>query len=238
MDPAVEAKVGLYAKMRGAVGKLLTGAGLRTDPYVVAAAKAGYQDVNDFLEAGADNMARTAMAQLFSHDIVGLRSGKLLEVGARTGRYTREIVKYVPAAVQIVALESLPVSCFGLAKYAARWPNVTVVQGDVFANGFEAGSFDRVLIPWFDMTMSLYRWSRLLREAARLLKPGGLVAFDFMDSQDRLLEVVEVESNAPYFLVNGGDLEALGRHVGLSKVLEFGVRFNEQIAKYHVYRKG
>jgi ubiquinone/menaquinone biosynthesis C-methylase UbiE len=228
----------LYAKTRGAVGKILMRAGLRSDPYQVAAAKAGYQDVNDFLEAGADNMARTAMAQLFSHEIVGLPSGRLLEVGARTGRYTREIVKYVPAEVQIVALESLPVSCFGLEKYAARWKNVTVVQGDIFANGFEAGSFDRVLIPWFDMTMSLYRWGRLLREAARLLTPGGLVAFDFMDSQDRLLEVIATESNAPYFLVNGGDLEAIGRHLGLSKELEFGVRFNQQIAKYHVYRKG
>lgn len=205
---------------------------------MVAAAKAGYQDVNDFLESRADNMARTAMAQLFSYDIVGLRSGKLLEVGARTGRYTREIVKYVPGEVQIVTLESIPVSCYGLEKYAARWGNVTVVQGDIFANDFDEATFDRVLIPWFDMTMSLYRWGRLLREAARLLKPGGLVAFDFMDSQDRLLEVIAIESSAPYFLINGGDLEAIGRHFGLSKALEFGVTFNEQIAKYHVYRKG
>ena len=228
----------MFGKVRGAVRKVLLRAGFWTDPYAVAAAKAGYQDVNDFLEFSAGNMARTAMAELFSHDIIGLRSGKLLEVGARTGRYTREIVKYVPGEVQIVALESLPVSCFGLEKYAARWGNVTVVQGDIFANKFAEGEFDRVLIPWFDMTMSLHRWGRLLRVAARLLKRGGLLAFDFMDSQDRLLEVLAIESNSPYFLVNGGDLEAIARHLGLTKVLEFGVRFNEQIAKYHVYRKG
>ena len=177
------------------------------------------------------------MSQLFSYEVVGLRSGKLLEVGARTGRFTREIVKHVPAGVEVVALEVLQVASHQLTKYAAGWENVTVVQGDFFANGFADEAFDRILIPWFDMTMSLYKWARVLKESARLLKPGGILAFDFMDSQDRLSEVLAIESNAPYFLVNGADMETVAAQVGLTKVLEFGERFNEQIAKYHVYRK-
>lgn len=79
--------------------------GLRTGPYVLKALKAGYQDPNDYLEFGNAEMAQNAMRQLFLMMSSGFVRGKILEVGAGTGRFTREIVKYVPEDVQIVSLE-------------------------------------------------------------------------------------------------------------------------------------
>lgn len=112
-----------------------------------------------------------------------------------------------------------------------------MLLGGFFNNPFEDEEFDLVLILWFDMTMSLYRWGKLLQESTRILKKGGLLGFDFMDSQDRLLDVISRESNPPYFLVNGKDIEIIARNFSLTKVLEFNEGFNEKIAKYHLYAK-
>jgi len=184
-------------------------------------------------------MASNAMRELFSHDVLRIQSGRILEIGPGTGRYTREIVKYVPNNVEVIPLE-MDDDCFQfLSKYVAlkNYTNVKPRKGDYFNNEFSLGEFDIVLLPWFDWSFTLYQWNLVFKEAYRILKSNGILAFDFMDSQDDLISLVSNPNNAPYCLINGKDLELIARHTGFVKIVEFNERWYGQIAKYHVYKK-
>lgn len=201
--------------------------------------KSSFSDINDYMESCHDHMALNAMRKLFSHDVLRIQSGRILEVGPGTGRYTREIAKYVPNNVEIIPLEMDRNSFRFLTEYVTlkNYANVKPREGDYFNNEFSSEEFDIVLLPWFDMTLTLYQWNPVFKEAYRILKSNGIVAFDFMDSQENLIEAVSNPNNAPYCLINGKDLELIAGHVGFSKITEFDENWSGQNAKYHVYQK-
>ena len=168
-----------------------------------------------------------------------LGRGRVLEIGAGTGRFTRELQKHLTGQVKIISIERSSDYCHFLRTYVVKnhWSNVSVVEGDCFHTKFTGQSFNLILVPWFIQPLSLFKYGELFAEARRLLKKGGLLIFDFMDSQEKLLQVIDEPSNNPYFLINGKDLERVGKHLGFTKKLEFSEKFKKQIAKYHVYEK-
>lgn len=200
-----------------------------------------WQDVNDRLEKGDDRMAYNAMKRLFSLPEMSFSKGRILEVGAGTGRFTREILKYVDDNTELVALEmnKKPYKYLlkTLKKMRPKGGNVKPMLVDFYNNGFSSEGFDLVIVAWFDMTMTLFEWNKLMIESNRLLKKNGIIAFDFMDSQEDLLNVVNEPSNHWYNLINGADLEKIAICCGFNKIGEFTEKFNRQIAKYHIYRK-
>ncbi len=200
---------------------------------------AGFTDVNDFIEYGKEGMAKNAMQKLFSYDYIARSSGSILEVGSGTGRFTREILKYVSSKVAVVCLEYSADYCRFLSNYAKEqsWSQVSVIQGDIFKTSLQSHSFGLIIIPWFIQPLSLYKYGQLFKESERILKKNGYLVFDFMDSQDKLLDVIEEASNSPYFLLNGKDLEKIAIHFGFTKKAEFKEKFNKQIGKYHIYQK-
>ena len=82
-----------------------------------------------------------------------------------------------------------------------------------------------VIIPWF-IQLSLYQWARVLEVGSRITKPQGYFIFDFIDSQDRLIEAIKNPSNATHYLVNGRDVEKIANHFGFKKQFDFQLEFN------------
>src|SRR3989338_9122061 len=124
---------------------------------IVDASKKSGLDVNDYIEGGADNMAQRAIKKLFQGHCLKLDSGAILEVGAGTGRFTREIKNYIHQNVKIMCLENLAYAVRLFKKYIKRkgWANVNAVLGDYFNYDFENMTFEMVIIPWF-IQLSLY----------------------------------------------------------------------------------
>ena len=197
----------------------------------------GFKDTNDFVELGMDNFASKLMKKFFSYDISKLKSGKILEIGAGAGRFTREIAKYVSENVTVVSLEIDPYGYKLLKKNVNKYNNVTPIKGDFFNNDFAEGYFNLILLPWFDHPKTLYNHAMIFKEASLICRETGFFMFDFFDSQDNLIEKISLKSNAPYPFINGGDLELIGNHYGFSKYSEFNVHYNEQVSKIHIWEK-
>ena len=202
------------------------------------AKKRGYSDINDLIDKGADNMIQRAIKKLFEGYYVKLESGTILDVGAGTGRVAREINKYIPRSVKILCLE-IDVSLFHfLKKYimTQKWPNVTVKLGDYFDYNFRNESFEVVIMPWF-IQLSLYKWARVFEVGSKIIKANGYFIFDFIDSQDSLLEKINNPANAPHLLINGKDVEKIANHFGFIKKSEFDIGFNGLTTRYFIYQK-
>lgn len=200
--------------------------------------KNGFMDVNDYIDKCADNMAQKATKRLFQEYNLKLNSGAILEVGAGTGRFTREIKKYVPENVKIKCLEIDIPKFYFLKKYIKikKMGNVTAVLEDYFDYASKNESFEMVIIPWF-IPMNLYKWARVVEVGSIITKPYGYFIFECMDSRDSLIEVITNADNSLYNLINGNDIEKIANYFGFKKKLEFNQRFNTQIGKYHIYQK-
>jgi SAM-dependent methyltransferase len=107
---------------------------------------------------------------------------EVLELGAGTGRIA------VPLARQghaITALDRAPAMLRALREKLEALnltAHIEPVEGDMCALPFADDSFDLVISP-FNALMHLYTWDELLaclREAHRVLRPGGAFAFDVL----------------------------------------------------------
>jgi ubiquinone/menaquinone biosynthesis C-methylase UbiE len=111
--------------------------------------------------------------------------GRILELGAGTGRLTLPLAK--AAGRRVVGIDrSLPMLARGVVKAkrvkaAARKPRGHVL-GDIRALPFDDGAFTLVIAP-YGMLQSLTTerdLTRALREAARVLAPGGVFGVDLV----------------------------------------------------------
>ena len=200
--------------------------------------KNGFSDVNDYVDACADNMAQRAMKTLFQDYDLNVNAGPILEVGSSTGRFTREIQKYIPQNVNMVCLENDVHRVRFFKEYAQEkgWTNVTSLSADYFHYDFKDTAFEMVIIPWF-VQLSLYEWAKALEIGSKITKANGFFIFDFIDSQDSLIEAISNKKNAHHYLINGSDVEKIANHFGFQKKFQYKIKFYTQTTTYFVYQK-
>jgi ubiquinone/menaquinone biosynthesis C-methylase UbiE len=107
--------------------------------------------------------------------------GEVLEIGTGSGAMAAQLLKAHPD-VRMVATDYDPdmvsAAAANLAPFGDR---ARVERADATALPFEDGRFDLVLT--FTMLHHVLKWEDALREAVRVLRPGGrLVGYDLLDS--------------------------------------------------------
>jgi ubiquinone/menaquinone biosynthesis C-methylase UbiE len=112
--------------------------------------------------------------------------GRLLETAAGTGIVTETLAKWLPSSVLIVATDlNQPMLDQSRTKPSAG--RVTLQQADAVALPFPEAGFD-VLVCQFGVMFFPDRQLGL-REAHRVLKPGGRPLFNVWDRIDRTASV-------------------------------------------------
>lgn len=190
----------------------------------------------------ADAIAPDAEIML---DRIGVGAGwHCLDLGCGPGGITALLSRRVGAAGGVVGLDSDPV----FLDYARRGKasNVELVEGDAYRAGLKGASFDLVHVRFLASTAG--EPLNLLREAMRLAKRGGVVAFQESDvsslkcfpshpSWDRLRDLVAAVLKAvggdPHF---GQRLYGMARAEGLKGVeyrpFVVGVRSGDPMTDY------
>lgn len=101
-----------------------------------------------------------------------LSRGQVLDAGAGTGRFT---IPLFDAGFDVTGLD-VSAEMLGVARQAAGDRPIPLVQGSVFDLPYGPGSFDTVVsitvVPHFP------QWADILREYARVLRPGGRMIFN------------------------------------------------------------
>ncbi len=119
---------------------------------------------------------RTTMHYIHRHAPTG---GKLLEVGAGTGRYSIALAR---EGFQVTGVELLEHNLAVLRENGKKLENLTAYQGDALDLGrFREGEFDMTLVlgpmyHLYDRADAL----QAIREALRVTKKGGVVIFAFL----------------------------------------------------------
>ena len=112
-------------------------------------------------------------------DAIGVGPGwDCLDLGCGPCGLTRTLADRVGPTGQVTGLEYNP-DFIEIARRDAP-ANVRIVQGDAYATGFPDGAFDLVHMRFLASTSG--QLDRLLAEAARVVKPGGVLALEEADS--------------------------------------------------------
>ena len=140
-----------------------------------------------FMPRAEQLFCRSAPWRAFTASIVlpwalqGVRpSGKLLEIGGGSGAMAAAIAAKHPN-LELTVTDYDPAMVDQAAKRLSRHhPQITVRQADATALPFEDGRFDTVVS--FIMLHHVGRWEKAIAEAARVLRPGGvLVGYDLVN---------------------------------------------------------
>ena len=111
---------------------------------------------------------------------IGIRPGwRCLDLGCGPEGLTRDLSARVGPEGEVVGLEYSP-DFVKLARAAAA-ANVSIVEGDAYATGLPAGSFDFVHFRFLASTAG--RPELLVAEAKRVLRPGGILAAQEADAR-------------------------------------------------------
>jgi SAM-dependent methyltransferase len=147
--------------------------------YLEAAHQLG-MDVNDYEESqlGWYSAESLLEATLFPH----LRPDSVVcEVGPGTGRFSRYIVPRIPRG-QLHLVDHSPWMVRFLRRYFRNQPNVVVHLGDGQSLPLpNDGGMDLVFVAGTIIALKLGTIQRYAIEFARVLKPGGMVVFDYLD---------------------------------------------------------
>jgi 2-polyprenyl-3-methyl-5-hydroxy-6-metoxy-1,4-benzoquinol methylase len=118
-----------------------------------------------------DPTDREAYAQLLMEHLrsMGVDKGKLLDVGAGRGELLRVARQ---EGWDATGIETSPT----FAEYAARYSGAEVIQKSLEECAFPEGTFDAVVLG--AVLEHLYNPGEVVREIARILKPGGALFID------------------------------------------------------------
>jgi SAM-dependent methyltransferase len=139
-----------------------------------------YDDYDEDSRVGVTRQGQleylTTMEYIHRHALAG---GKLLEVGAGTGRYSIALAR---EGYQVTALELVPHNLQILLERGAGVANLDAHQGDALdLSRFPDGSFDMTMVlgPMYHLYDS-GDVQTAIREAIRVTKKGGVLLFAFL----------------------------------------------------------
>lgn len=124
--------------------------------------------VNIFLDqfdVATKNVREIALACEFAQ-------GKVLDAGCGTGRFT---IPLHDAGFDVTGLD-VSDGMITVARQVAAHRPIPFVQGSIFDLPFDAGSFDSVIS--ITVINHFPQWGDILREYARVLRPGGRMVFN------------------------------------------------------------
>lgn len=127
------------------------------------------------------------------------RDSVICEVGTGTGRWSRHLASAVPEGELVLVDRSRWVVKF-LKKYFAGRENIRPVRGDGASLPFPTGGWaDVVFSQGLFITLALGHCARYVSEFSRILKPGGIAIFDFIDPEtDAGWEFLEREAERAF----------------------------------------
>lgn len=109
--------------------------------------------------------------------------GRLLEIACGTGIATEALRKALPRSVEICATDLNEAMLDAAAEYRGALPRVSYRVADAQALPFDDGSFDAVACQFG--LMFFPDKVGAIREALRVLRPGGQLLFSTWDALDR-----------------------------------------------------
>jgi ubiquinone/menaquinone biosynthesis C-methylase UbiE len=146
-------------------------------------------------------------------------TGDTLELGTGSGAMAEVLLERFPA----MRLRGTDVDAemveTGKRRLARFGPRVTVEQADATSLPFASGEFDAVLS--FLMLHHVIDWERTLSEAARVLRPGGMLfGYDLVDSWPA--ETLHRLDGSPHRLATADGIRSCLVDVGLDDVRTAG----------------
>ena len=130
--------------------------------------------------------------------------GEILELGCGSGAMAEAAARRYPAAT-ITATDIDPIMVRMASRRLELVPNASASEADVTSLPFPAHSFDTVTS--YLMLHHVLDWPAALREAQRVLRPGGLlVGYDL--HQSRPAELVHIVDRSPYRLIPQADFHS------------------------------
>ncbi|NMR31952.1 class I SAM-dependent methyltransferase [Crystallibacter degradans] len=157
-------------------------------------------------------------------------SGDVLELGAGSGAMAAALLQRAPGIRLTVT--DLDEGMLANARGRFPRPGPKVQQADATALPFQSGSFDFVLS--FLMLHHVLNWQAAVAEAARVLRPGGmLIGYDLTASQ--AAKLIHLVDRSPHRLVQPADLTATARLAGLDISVRTGLM--RQVMRFRA-RKG
>lgn len=195
----------------------------QTDGWLSADSAALYDhQVEVLFVGGADAMRRQALVPVADF-LRGRRQADLalLDLGCGTGRFLGFVKDNWPR-LPVTALDLSPAYLETARRQLSPWRGIRFVQAPAETTGLPDAGFDVITAVYLFHELPARVRPRVLREVARLLKPGGL--FVLVDSlqkgdhppYDPLLDYFSVAFHEPYHASwVSADLPALLRRAGL-----------------------
>lgn len=151
---------------------------------------------------------------LQGHDI----RGDVLELGAGSGAMAAALLQRAPGIR--LTITDLDEGMVASARGRFPSPAPKVEQADATALPFESASFDFVLS--FLMLHHVLNWQAAIAEAARVLRPGGmLIGYDLTASP--AAKLIHLVDRSPHRLAQPSELTATARQVGLDISVRTGL---------------
>ncbi|SDH47449.1 Methyltransferase domain-containing protein [Arthrobacter subterraneus] len=145
-------------------------------------------------------------------------SGDVLELGAGSGAMAAALLQQTPGIRLTVT--DLDEGMLAKARGRLPRPGPKVQQADATALPFQSASFDFVLS--FLMLHHVLNWQAAIAEAARVLRPGGmLIGYDLTASP--AAKLIHLVDRSPHRLVQPAELTATARLASLDISVRTGL---------------
>ncbi len=140
---------------------------------LAAAPEALVADIAAGLERRALDPANRAILEAYLADIDFPEGAAVLEIGCGTGPVCRRLAE-IGLVARVVGIEPSPLLVARAREIAGEHPKLRFAVGDGAALDLPDGEFDVVVL--HTLLSHVPRQDDVLREARRVLKPGGLLA--------------------------------------------------------------